>query len=87
VRWRRDHRVVERRRIRELAGGTHLRAGAAREAEVGEARATVGADDNVVGFDVAVNHAGRVHRGKAARDVDEHSYRLAPRSRLFGPCT
>jgi len=54
----------------------------AREAEVHDADAAVVADQHVVRFEVAVDHAGRVRRGEPFAGGDERAHDVAPRPLL-----
>ncbi|MCY1011626.1 hypothetical protein OV079_39910 [Nannocystis pusilla] len=55
-----------------------------RQAEVEHARAAVLADDDVVGLDVAVDHAARVGRLQARADLHEHRQHRPPVARRVG---
>ena len=62
--------------------GDALGAGAG-EAEVGDARDAVLAEEDVVGFEVAVDHAGAVSRGEALTGGDEAGEHGLPRGSVL----
>ena len=61
-----------------------LRGVQAGDAEVGDAHAPVGADEDVVRLDVAVDDAGAVRRRQAGAGLQEHRDDLRPASRALG---
>jgi hypothetical protein len=85
VRRRPDQRACHGRREGDMPGGGEVRALVDRErpgqAEVGHPRASVAADQHVVGLEVAMHEPDRVRRREAAAGLQEH---LEPRGARAG---
>src|SRR3712207_495041 len=76
--FRSAHRRALRLLGRQVLGGAHDRAGLrhvrrarARDAEVGDLRAPLGVDDDVVRLEVAVDHAALVGEARGAQHLDD----------------
>ncbi len=72
-------------RRRRAARGRDAVAAGSRQAEIGDPRPIVGADEHVLWLEVAVDDADRVGRGQTATGLDEHGERIAPGSRPGQP--
>jgi hypothetical protein len=66
-------------------GGVDLRGLPARQAEVGDARATIAGHQHVVGLEIAMHQAGDVRRVQAAAGAGERGDDLVPRARFGEP--